>query len=256
MPFTFAHPAAVVPIQALLRRYVIMTGLVVGSMSPDFEYFIHFKPVSVWGHTLIGFFVYNFPLVLLVSWLFHSFVKAPLIAHLPAPLDRWYAPLASQAWRIGSLRAFGLFFLSSIVGMLTHVGWDHFTHVNGYYVVHSAFLRETVPIFRWNVPVYKLAQHGSTLIGFLVIAVYLYRQRAARPQATLFSSSRTTTGKLRYWGKIVLVACLILLGKWVLFPTAASPFALLGELVVSALSSLILAVLIISIIYHTKERYT
>ncbi|NMD47764.1 MAG: DUF4184 family protein, partial [Propionibacterium sp.] len=37
MPFTFFHPAAVVP---LLRvRVLVPAALVIGAMSPDFEYF-------------------------------------------------------------------------------------------------------------------------------------------------------------------------------------------------------------------------
>jgi hypothetical protein len=40
MPFTFAHPAIVLPLKHLPKRWYSLTGLIIGSMTPDFEYFI------------------------------------------------------------------------------------------------------------------------------------------------------------------------------------------------------------------------
>lgn len=242
MPFTFAHPAAVIPLQALFRRYVCFTGLVVGSMSPDFEYFIHFKPYSVWGHTLAGFFLYNFPLVLLVSWLFHRVIKKPLLANLPAPFDRWYAPFARQIWSIRSRKAFLLFFSSSIIGMITHVLWDHFTHQNGYFVTHFAALRTNVHVLFTDVPVYKLAQHGSTLTGFAIIAAYLYMVRDPHTNGSTFAR-RTSSQKRYYWIAILFISCVILSGKLLFFTESAK----LGDVVVSLLDSVMIAVLLASL---------
>ena len=55
MPFTFAHPAAIIPINSRFKSKFCLTGLVLGSMAPDFEYFIRLKPYSAYGHNLIGF---------------------------------------------------------------------------------------------------------------------------------------------------------------------------------------------------------
>lgn len=52
MPFTFAHPAAVLPLGVKKTKYIDFTALVIGSMAPDFEYFIHFKPYQEYGHTI------------------------------------------------------------------------------------------------------------------------------------------------------------------------------------------------------------
>lgn len=43
MPLTFAHPAAVLPFSRN-SKYVNFLALVLGSMAPDFEYFLHGKP--------------------------------------------------------------------------------------------------------------------------------------------------------------------------------------------------------------------
>ncbi len=39
MPFTFAHPAAVLPFMKKQSKYISVTALILGSMAPDFEYF-------------------------------------------------------------------------------------------------------------------------------------------------------------------------------------------------------------------------
>ena len=49
MPFTFAHPAAVIPF-CKKHQYVSVTALVLGGMAPDFEYFLHFRPYGIIGH--------------------------------------------------------------------------------------------------------------------------------------------------------------------------------------------------------------
>lgn len=246
MPFTFAHPAAVIWLPARFRRYFCFTGLIVGSMAPDFEYFLHFKPHSVWGHTLIGFFLYDLPLALIASWLFHRVIKRPLLLHLPAPLDRWYAPLASTPWSIRSGKAVLLFASSALIGMATHVLWDHFTHQNGYVVIHVDALRTRIPLLLAEVPLYKLAQHGSTLVGLTVIAAYLYKLRDRRGSRA-FQQGRTRAQKRHYWIRIILASCVILTSKLCFFASTLFEWPPIGELVVTSLDSVLIAMLLVSL---------
>jgi hypothetical protein len=54
MPFTLVHPIVTIPI----RKYGFpLSALIIGSMTPDFNYFI-FPKLSV-GHTLLGQFYFN-----------------------------------------------------------------------------------------------------------------------------------------------------------------------------------------------------
>ena len=54
MPFTFAHPAIVLPFYKK-PKFFSMTTLIIGSMSPDFEYFLRVKIKSDMSHTLIRY---------------------------------------------------------------------------------------------------------------------------------------------------------------------------------------------------------
>ncbi|RKZ85433.1 MAG: hypothetical protein DRR19_16380 [Candidatus Parabeggiatoa sp. nov. 1] len=64
MPFTLSHPAAAVP---LARGGLVLSALVVGSMSPDFLYFLCLSTQYQFGHTFIGVFVFDIPTGLTVG---------------------------------------------------------------------------------------------------------------------------------------------------------------------------------------------
>src|SRR6218665_923701 len=88
MPFTFSHPAAVLPLHYLPKRWFSMTGLVIGSMAPDFVYFLRMNVYSPFSHTIKGLFCFDLPLSLMLAIIFHVFVRNGLIDHLPLFLTR------------------------------------------------------------------------------------------------------------------------------------------------------------------------
>ena len=151
MPFTFSHPAIVLPLEKKWNKYFSFTALILGSMSPDFEYFIRFKPMATIGHGLI--------------------------AHMPKPIDSWYYNTALKPWRINSLTQVLVFSYSAIIGMITHVLWDSFTHKGGKFVILFEGLRKNIEILNYDIPVYKTLQHGSTLLGVIFIILYIYSKR-------------------------------------------------------------------------------
>lgn len=75
MPFTFSHPAIVLPITRLPNRFVSATGLIIGSLTPDFEYFLRLNLHSAYSHTIAGVFWFDLPLGIILAFLFHLIVK-------------------------------------------------------------------------------------------------------------------------------------------------------------------------------------
>ena len=53
MPFTFSHPAIVLPFS---KKWFSLTALVTGSIIPDFEYFFKMKGHSDYGHNWMVYF--------------------------------------------------------------------------------------------------------------------------------------------------------------------------------------------------------
>src|SRR5437762_1241430 len=136
MPFTLSHPAAAVP---LARLGLPLSALVVGSMAPDFPYFLNVAKHSHYGHTLPGIFCFCVPAGLVALWLFHRVLKLPLLSLLPTAHQARLCA-AATAFRFGPARNFALILLGLLIGTLTHVAWDSVTHEHGWTVRHLPIL--------------------------------------------------------------------------------------------------------------------
>ena len=67
MPFTFSHPAIVLPLLKLSPKYISASAVIIGSMAPDFEYFIRMRLQQVHGHNLAGAFFFDLPVAIICS---------------------------------------------------------------------------------------------------------------------------------------------------------------------------------------------
>jgi len=233
MPFTVSHPAIIMPI--LKHGHIDKTALIVGSMAPDFEYFIHFKPYQVYGHTLLGFLIYNLPMVILVSFIFHKSIKPSVIPNLPEWLANRVCSNQPQTFKL-SLRSTVIFIYSALFGMLTHLIWDSFTHHSGA-AVKWIGLNQMIEITSINLPLYKLFQHGSTVIGFIIISFYILN---IKEKKRLCIKSRKE--KVFYW-LIVCLLSVVLMCSFIVMINIAS----LGGYVVSFMNAVMLSILIISV---------
>jgi hypothetical protein len=87
---------------------------------------------------------------------------------------------------------------SILIGELTHVVWDSFTHLDGFVVMRVAALQAhlTIPVLT-GVPVYLVLQHGSTVVGMLLLIWWYigwYRRTVpARVPPELMVASRQKT---------------------------------------------------------------
>ena len=75
MPFTLAHPAAIIPLQKLFKNKLSLTGLIIGSIIPDFEYLVNIVERSVISHKLEGVLYFDIPAALIITFCWHGFVK-------------------------------------------------------------------------------------------------------------------------------------------------------------------------------------
>lgn len=98
MPFTFSHPAIVLPLTYLPKKWYSLTGLVIGSIAPDFEYFIRIKVQSNYSHTWFGLFYFNLPLGIILAFIFHNIVRNTLIQNTPIFLQQRFNKVISFQW--------------------------------------------------------------------------------------------------------------------------------------------------------------
>ena len=173
MPFTFAHPAAVLPM--LSSNRFSWSGLILGSMIPDFEYFLRLRLLGEHGHTWWGILYFDLPLGFLLLLIFHGFVKEPLIRNSPDFLrQRWAEPASRDFWHFFRTRWFVIMY-SLILGAFTHVLWDLFTHNNTVIVNNLPFLKTQISLYFEEYPLYHLLQHASTGIGLILVVRYVLR---------------------------------------------------------------------------------
>ncbi|WP_020616891.1 DUF4184 family protein [Paenibacillus daejeonensis] len=201
MPFTFAHPLYALPAKLVLRR-LSLTGLVLGSMSPDFEYFLALEPYATIGHTWRGFWLQALPLSILLGLLFHQLVKRELARHLPAwqDLDRRAVQLAARGQPHGKQYLWMPFhFVAALlIGFGSHLLVDAFTHQGGYFVVRYAWLQHRVVM---DYPLFKLLQHSLSLLGLIVLG--LLCMRILRQTKPLHSKARVPARDKLHFGLIV-----------------------------------------------------
>ncbi|MFN5774209.1 DUF4184 family protein, partial [Flavobacterium sp.] len=98
MPFTFSHPAIVLPLTFLPRQWFSLTGLVIGSLTPDFEYFLRMRIESNYSHTIDGLFWFDLSLGLLLAFLFHNIVRDSLFDNLPIFLKSRFSAFRQFDW--------------------------------------------------------------------------------------------------------------------------------------------------------------
>ncbi|MHC0443524.1 DUF4184 family protein, partial [Flavobacterium sp. 3-210] len=68
----------------LPKSWFSLTALIIGSLTPDFEYFLRMKVKSDYSHTLSGIFWFDLPLALLLTFLFHNLTRNLLFQNLPS----------------------------------------------------------------------------------------------------------------------------------------------------------------------------
>ena len=199
MPFTFSHPAALAALWPLARRERLpIAALAVGAMSPDFEFFLHLRPVALWSHTLAGLVGFCLPVGIAVFAVWEFVAREPvreLLGFAPEP-HRGHAP-----WTWWTRVAAGV-----LVGAGTHLLWDGVTHGDYWGANVWPGLRTTA--LTWgtlSVPWFNLLQHLSTIGGGLVVVVWLYK--TVRAQGRVQSILRAGWRR-RALASIVIVAVL------------------------------------------------
>ncbi|HTP39493.1 MAG TPA: DUF4184 family protein [Steroidobacteraceae bacterium] len=187
MPFTVSHAAAVIPAARWLRRRGLLSAAVIGCMVPDFAYFLPVRLMRWQTHSLPALFSFCLP-VGLSSWLLlQALLKPAVIEVFP---DRWYQRLVQEHSRglPDSLSQWFAVVVALLLGALSHLVWDGFTHESGRGVRLLPEFEDAMVHFAghdWHV--YRLLQHGSSVIGLVLVlgALALWMYRTPRPAQPL-----------------------------------------------------------------------
>lgn len=171
MPFTISHAAAII----LVRKWKIRissTGFIAGSMVPDFESFLLLRNSNKFSHTLPGIFLLALPLGILLCFWYHYFAKDYIFQILPLYYKNKVAKYMSFNWSKYSLTNKLLIVKSLLLGIISHLIWDDFTHENGFMVMHIPGLLYNIEWLRYK-PLFFVIQILSSVVGLLFINNYI-----------------------------------------------------------------------------------
>jgi hypothetical protein len=171
MPVTPAHAALALPLSRAAPA-LPLAPLVIGTLSPDFEYLLWLSPTGRFAHSLVGLVVFCVPVSLLVWGMWRAIVHPAFERLLPPGMAAMMSEGARAAPRSVAALA-GLGALAALLGALSHVAWDAFTHANGWAVAHLPVLRGEASLgwplgVRW----YRVLQHASSVVGMAVVVVW------------------------------------------------------------------------------------
>ena len=197
MPFTISHAAAVLPLQ---KTRLPLAALMIGSMSPDFSYFLPGEPLREITHSIAGIFWFCWPVSVALWFLFVGVLEQPTLALLP---DRWRAKFAPSDREV-SVKTLALASAAVILGAATHILWDSFTH-RGTAVVDALPALHAVAFHAhgWRVRWFVVLQHLSSIFGLLTLLIWAWRLPPIHSfPRSLPSASHAT----RLWVVAILIA--------------------------------------------------
>ena len=202
MPFTISHAVAVIPLAR--NRRLVPAALVIGSWVPDLPYFVPLLGSSGWTHAASGPVTIDLLLGLAVLGLWRLVLRRPLVDLAPGPLRRRVPP----ATRLDGGHLLGAL-VSVVLGAVTHVVWDTFTHAGRWGTTHVPALTAALgplPAYTWL----QLASGALGLAGLLVWAVLWFRRTPPRPVPPQARRSFRTSVWIGVPAVAVLVAAAVL----------------------------------------------
>ncbi|HZG23225.1 MAG TPA: DUF4184 family protein [Chitinophagaceae bacterium] len=174
MPFTFSHPALILPFRFVGRKYFSITGLVVGTVVPDFEYFVRLKNMSYYSHTWAGAFWFDLPIGVLLCFVFHNIIKGQFILNSPYLLHIRFIRFYHFNWNKYFTQHLLIVACSILIGVFTHLIGDRVTHKSFHIVTSVPDLKNVQSIAYHPLRVYRFFQSLYSTAGILLILLTIW----------------------------------------------------------------------------------
>ncbi|MGA2398308.1 MAG: DUF4184 family protein [Steroidobacteraceae bacterium] len=171
MPFTISHAAAVLPFTRPLARWRLLSAAVIGSMAPDFGWFLPWRTARFETHGLDALLTFCLPVGLATYWLFQLLMRRPIMELLPpGAYARWRWSETPADYRSGKQWIWAG--CGILAGAVTHLVWDAFTHEGGRGVRMLPILEEPVAHVSGHVLTgVHLVQDLNSLLGLIAVAL-------------------------------------------------------------------------------------
>jgi len=238
MPFTLAHPSIVLPLKKSGLK-LSMTGLVMGSMVPDFEFFIQMREVENIGHHWYGIFLFDLPAAIILAFFFHNILRNVLINNLPKIYKSRFIKLNTFDWNKYFVNNKSMVLKSIVIGVVSHLLWDSFTHYDGVFVELFPILSHEINLLNTETPIYFLLQILFSIIG--MIALHLQVIRMPRYEIT-----NNTKIDYRFWLTFILIFAAGFSLRFIISPE----FNSFGEFAIAIMGTAFYSIIPVSILFN------
>ena len=204
MPFTPSHAVVALP---FVRTPLLPAAIAIGAMTPDLPLFLRGTPLSYQAtHTNVALST-AIAFVLLVLWyaLLRPAVRelAPLAVarRLPPEWDATGSNVLRTLPPRHPVALAGLLIASLVIGVLSHIAWDAFTHEGRFGLrILPALAQQWGPLTG-----YKWVQHGSSAAGLAILAIWATWWISRRTPAA--SVGRVLPGAARHawWASLPVI---------------------------------------------------
>ena len=232
---------AIVPIHKFANK-LPFSALAIGTFIPDFALFYPILSYQ-FSHSLMGLIAYCLPLGIVVYLLFEWIGKQLLIDISPI-----YIASRLQDYKTNpveySLSNFMRVGLAVVLGSLTHIIWDGFTHSNGVFVALFTWMADDVTVYNVSIAWYKAFQYISSLIGLPILAYIFYKNIKLNKPAKV---KRATGYSIAFI--IMLLGAPALLG-WFYLNQNMSAHLVVAKTIIYSIAIEIIGFFILSFIYY------
>jgi len=248
MPLSSAHPALVLPLCKLPKKIISTTAVIIGSISPDIEYFYHLRPKRTYSHLFAHAWWFDLLITIALCFIFHLVVRNPLIQNLPNFLRSRFESYQNFDWIAHFKNYLPAVLFSAFIGIYSHIIWDEFTHKNAIFVAYFPLLKTYLTeILGIKLFVYNLLQHISSIGGSLIVIAFIF----SLPKSKININSNW----YKFW-VLVFLLTLIQFSIYVMFNSRLLKLSIptFSILILTLISTFFIGVFVTSLWYKIKTR--
>ncbi len=251
MPFTFAHIGYVLPIKLKLKKYFSITGLVFGSLAPDFDILFRLTRVRfhIFQYDAKTIIFYIFPLALISAVFYHLFCRNLIIENLPTYYELKYKKYKSFDFIEYLKKKYFVVFGSIIFAILLHLLLDFLCHCIDAYSA-KVFINKHFHDRISDKVTFGFSIYGLPIL-FSIVGFYLvYRYELTE----IFSLKKIvfTKQKVMFWCAFVLISILLFAIKYKLSEVDLEYY--IDFIIISATSSVIIAVYTTCLVFQLIKK--
>ncbi|HEY2418253.1 MAG TPA: DUF4184 family protein [Steroidobacteraceae bacterium] len=257
MPFTVSHIAAVLPGHRMLSRARVFSAAVIGSMVPDFGLLLPVFAPRFETHSLLGLFTFCLPVGLIAYWLTLVLIKPAMLEIVP---DGAYARVREMDAAAPGTSPGSWFYaaMAILLGAITHLVWDAFTHEHSGGVRMFPVLKDYGPeVVGHTLRLYAWLQYGSSIIGLIIVIAALVLWLNHVPQPPRHPPRRIARAERWLWGSLYLGLPLLAIAVTFWHTSAQGQLILaigiwLDQVAIAGMRASVLSLLIVSLLLRAR----